>query len=147
MSYQISSIKKADYNQLIDIWEDAMYKTHSFLDKEDIEFLKHETLINLFDKVNIIAIRKSDGTITGFIGVDDRHIEMLFVSPEFSGKGIGSSLLQYAINEMNANSLDVYEENKVALDFYKKVGFKEVLRHEIDDVINKKHPILVMRLE
>ena len=96
-------------------------------------------------EVSIKGIRNEENKILGFIGLENNHIEMLFVSPEFSKRGIGRKLLQYSIAHMNANSIEVYEKNKVALDFYMKAGFKIVFRSEIDMVINKKQPLLLLR--
>ena len=41
MQYKITDIEKTEYDQLVAIWEDAMRKSHYFLDKADFEILKY----------------------------------------------------------------------------------------------------------
>ncbi len=62
------------------------------------------------------------------------EIERIYVLNEFQGKGIGASLLEKAIDVARDHQLTylwlgVWEENRKAIAFYKKFGFKEFGTH------------------
>jgi putative acetyltransferase len=71
---------------------------------------------------------------------------MLFVHPKEMRKGIGKSLVDYAIDELKIKKIDVNEQNKNALKFYEKCGF--IVYEKTDkDSEGKNYPILKMWLE
>lgn len=64
----------------------------------------------------------------------DQQIEALYVLPDRQGSGIGRTLLQTALAHPRAKQaaniyLDVWEENRRAVDLYAKFGFKPAGRH------------------
>lgn len=65
-----------------------------------------------------------DNIVMGFIQVKDNEICKLYVDTFFQNDGIGSQLINFAINKFNVNTLWALEKNKKAISFYKKVGFK-----------------------
>ena len=60
-------------------------------------------------------------------------VEMLFLSPDFIGKGFGKMLLQFAIDVLKISNVDVNEQNTAAVEFYKKTGFITYQRSDTDD--------------
>ncbi|MDU1892162.1 MAG: GNAT family N-acetyltransferase [Dysgonomonas sp.] len=136
----IISADKKDYPVLIDVWESAVKATHDFLSDEDFEFYKQHIPI-YFQHVDLYLYKNNNGEIKGFLGVSDDNIEMLFVDNSSRGSGIGTILLDFAVNELNARKVDVNEQNKQALNFYYHFGFKEVDRSEFDGE-GKAYPIL-----
>ncbi|NPA75179.1 MAG: GNAT family N-acetyltransferase [Euryarchaeota archaeon] len=57
----------------------------------------------------------------------------LYVVPEFRNRGLGTALLQYALNDMQSNGaqlvrLTVLSNNKKAISLYRKLGFAERLK-------------------
>lgn len=81
----------------------------------------------------------------GFIGTSEKKIEMLFLDPDYFGQGLGQKLLNFAVNKLNAEKVDVNEQNAKALHFYKKFGF-EVFERTNEDDQGKNYPLLRMRL-
>lgn len=79
------------------------------------------------------------------MGVQDKKIEMLFVLDNKRESGIGKLLLKHAIESLKATSVDVNEQNPLAVDFYKHMGFKVISRSPVDDM-SKPFPILHMKL-
>ena len=71
--------------------------------------------------------------------------EMLFLSPEARGKGLGKRLLQYGIETYNIQELTVNEQNPQAVGFYEHMGFQTYKRTEYDEEGNP-YPLLYMRL-
>ena len=67
----------------------------------------------------------SDDVMAGFIALTDRHIDQLFVDPAHHHLGIGSMLLGLLIKISPGRiTLDVFEENLSARQFYEKHGFQ-----------------------
>ena len=64
-----------------------------------------------------------DGVIKGFVRVNGREIEKLFVEPSFQRQGIGDVLLGVAVEEKAADRLLALEKNEKALRFYARHGF------------------------
>lgn len=64
-----------------------------------------------------------DGLIKGFIQMNKKEICKIYVDTFFQSEGIGKELIEYAINELNADNLWALEKNSRAISFYKKHGF------------------------
>lgn len=141
----IEHAEKADYLQLIEIWEASVRATHDFLAEEDLLELKPLILEQYFDAVELTCARDGDGTILGFCGVHDGAIEMLFIAPEARGTGVGSLLASHAIQNQGATRVDVNEHNRQAIGFYQHMGFAVTGRSPLDGQ-GKPYPLLHMAL-
>ncbi|RZL31196.1 MAG: GNAT family N-acetyltransferase, partial [Pedobacter sp.] len=84
-------------------------------------------------------------SILGFIGLKDNFIQMLFVEPSAMRKGIGKTLLCFAITKHGANTVDVNEQNTNARLFYSKMGFILKERSK-SDALGKPYPVLSLVL-
>jgi len=133
------------YTEMLAVWENSVRATHDFITEEDIEFFKPIIIEHAFPAVTLKCVKDESGSILGFVGIDDVKIEMLFVLNNTRGQGVGKLLLLYAINELNANRVDVNEQNPLAIDFYEHMGFKVVSRSALDEM-GKPFPILHMKL-
>ena len=80
---------------------------------------------NYFGKDEILKniLVYDDGLIKGFLQLKEREICKIYVDTFFQSKGIGKELIEYAINEYDANNLWVLEKNERAISFYIKHGF------------------------
>ncbi|WP_242927670.1 GNAT family N-acetyltransferase [Pontibacter vulgaris] len=136
----------ADYPEIVEVWEASVRATHHFLKEEDILYFKPLILNEFLKAVDLYCERDKAGSITGFLGVADGKIEMLFIHPDRRGTGIGKMLLQFAINNLHATLVDVNEQNTQAVDFYKHMGFEIKSRSELDSM-GKPFPILHMELK
>lgn len=135
----------SDYVELTRIWETSVRATHDFLPESYIQLLKPMVLTHYLNSVMLICTKDSRQRITGFAGVAASKVEMLFIDPQHRGQGLGRQLLHYAIGSMNADRLDVNEQNPQALGFYLKLGFEVVGRTEHDG-LGQPYPLLHMRL-
>ena len=104
----IKSAEQKDYASLIEIWEASVSHTHDFLTQQHIDELKPLILTHYFDAVSLFCCKDNSGKIIGFIGVAGGNIEMLFVEPTFFAKGVGTFLINYAID----NPLHVIKEQQ-----------------------------------
>lgn len=144
-SFKIDKYIDNDRDQILNIWEKSVLATHDFLNPTDFEEIKQLVQTFNFNDFEVYCLKQND-QIAGFIGLAERKIEMLFFSPEYIGKGLGRKLTDFAFSELKANKVDVNEQNKNAVKFYEKLGFKTYERTEKDD-LGKEYPLLRMKLE
>lgn len=142
MRIEIYEFDKENYKELRDVWEKSVRASHDFLKEDDIQKIK-EKIFTYFEYVNIFGMKDEKGKITGFIGLSEEKIEMLFVLPEHFGEKIGKYLVNFAIKDMNIYYVDVNEQNPKAYEFYKKMGATLVSRDETD---NEGNPFPVLHL-
>lgn len=112
--------------------------------EDDIQFFK-TMLPDVLPRLELACVRNTAGLVVGFVGVSQRNVDMLFIHADWRGQGIGRRLLQYAIDTLQATTLDVNEQNPQALGFYLHLGFEVTGRSE-QDGSNKPYPLLHMRL-
>ncbi|WP_409012144.1 acetyltransferase [Aeromonas salmonicida] len=141
---KIEQAKTRDHPTLISLWEASVRATHHFLPEEEIDALKLLILEHYFAAVDLVCARDDTG-ITGFCGVLDGNIEMLFLAPEARGRGIGRLLVAHAISRQGATRVDVNEQNVQALGFYQRMGFVVTGRSPLDGQ-GKPYPLLHMVL-
>lgn len=129
--------------EVLTIWERSVLATHDFLTPTDFEEIK-ELVANLNFNDFQVFCSVYENTVLGFIGVADKKVEMLFLDPKYFGNGIGKKLLTFAVDKLNADKVDVNEQNKKALKFYQKFGFEIFERTEKDDQ-GRNYPLLRMQ--
>lgn len=142
----IQTPKPGDYPELAQLWEASVRATHDFLPDSYIKLLKNMLLTHYLDAVMLVCTRDSRQRITGFAGVAAGKVEMLFIAPQARGTGLGKQLLRYAIEHLNADELDVNEQNAQAVGFYFKQGFEVIGRSEKDGM-GQPYPLLHLRLK
>ena len=144
-TWAIHTPRLTDFAELTNVWEASVRATHDFLPDSYIELLRGLVLEQYLDTVMLICCKDpTSKRITGFAGVAAGKVEMLFIHPDYRGLGIGKCLLMFAINELNAECLDVNEQNLQAVGFYLKQGFVAVGRCEKDGM-GQPYPLLHLR--
>ncbi len=142
----IHTPRQSDYPELTRVWEASVRATHGFLPDSYITLLRDMVQNQYLDAVMLICCKDARQRITGFAGVAAGKVEMLFIDPEYRGQGIGKQLLRYAIEHLNADELDVNEQNEQAVGFYFKQGFEVIGRSEHDGM-GQPFPLLHLRLK
>lgn len=128
----IRQATNADHPQLLVIWLRSVRATHHFLQESDIEALLPQLRdIYLLAVESWVAVNAEDCPL-GFIGLNEHHVEMLFIDPDLRGKGIGRALLDHARSSRNQMSVDVNEQNPEAVGFYLHYGFVQTGRSPLD---------------
>ncbi|MFC4870736.1 GNAT family N-acetyltransferase [Negadavirga shengliensis] len=143
-TFEIKPYTDAFKKQVVDVWEKSVRATHGFLVPSDIDHYKKIVAVLDFNAFSVYCMVRED-IVVGFIGVADRKIEMLFLSPEYLGQGLGRTLVNFAIKELDADKVDVNEQNLLAVKFYAGFGFEPYGRMEKDSE-GKDYPILKMKL-
>jgi len=137
---EIKAAQIEDYNRLMEIWENAVLATHDFLKDDDFNLLKELIPAEFFPAVRLFSIW-NENQILAFVGVSDDNLEMLFVDAESRGKHIGKTAVEFVINTLNIYKVDVNEQNDQAVGFYKKMGYTQIGRSELDGM-GKPYPLL-----
>lgn len=131
-----------DRTSVISIWRRSSEIGHPFLSQHELAAQQHlvETVSLDTAEIWIATVR---GEPTAFIGLIDNFIGALFVDSPAHGKGLGTLLLRHAIRLKDTLSLEVYEQNRQAIDFYLRHGFQITGRAE-QDALGFPHPALTM---
>ncbi len=129
---------------LTTLWEASVRATHHFLTEDDIHKL------TLFVKTGLscietLVVASENHKPIAFMGIEARKVEMLFVSPDYFGKGVGRQMAELAISQYEVQYVDVNEQNSQAIGFYEHIGFEVFERTESDEQGNP-FPILKMKL-
>lgn len=131
---------------LLEVWESSVKATHLFLSHDEINAIKQYVPQALKEIPTLVIAENEAGRPVGFMGIVNQMLEMLFVSNESRGQGIGKQLLQYGIEKYSITELAVNEQNPLAKGFYEHMGFEVYKRTELDEQGNP-YPLLYMKRE
>ena len=130
--------------KLLLVWESSVRATHLFLSNDEINKIKQYVPQALNSIPILLVAEDENGNPLGFMGIAEQMLEMLFVSNDNRGQGIGKQLLQYGIEKYSVNKLAVNEQNPLAKGFYEHMGFTVYKRTELDEQGNP-YPLLYMK--
>ena len=131
--------------RLLEVWESSVRATHLFLSDSAIKSIKEYVPQALNGIAHLIIAEDETGQPAAFMGIEGGALEMLFISPEERGKGLGKRLIQYGIESYGVKRLAVNEQNPQAKGFYKHMGFQVYKRTDLDEQGNP-YPLLYMCL-
>lgn len=132
--------------QLLEVWEKSVRTTHLFLSDGEIKNIKEYVPQALSGIAHLVIVEDDRNYPVALMGVEDDTLEMLFVTPEERGKGLGKSLIQYGIEKYAVKKLTVNEQNPQAKGFYEHMGFQVYKRADHDEQGND-YPLLYMKLQ
>ncbi len=98
------------------IFKDDVY---SFVEMQVLPVAKKYIEDSIIDKMFVY----DDGIVKGLIHIEGNEIVELYVDHFFQGQGIGTALIEYAIEQFPITCLWVIEKNIDAIGFYKAHGF------------------------
>ena len=107
---------------LLKVWEKSVRATHLFLSESEIINIKEYVPQALSNIENLVIARDKNNTVVAFMGIEKESLEMLFITPEERGKGLGKQLIQYGIEHYSIKRLAVNEQNPKAKGFYEHMG-------------------------
>ena len=132
-------------HQLLKVWEGSVLATHLFLSDTEIKSIKEYVPRALNEIAHLLVAEDDTDCPVAFMGIEDGTLEMLFISPEERGKGLGKCLIQSGIENYAVERLAVNEQNPQAKGFYEHMGFHVYKRTDIDEQGNP-YPLLYMSL-
>ena len=142
--YEIQERDPQILAELLKVWEASVWETHLFLLEEEVNKIKTYVPQALSGVEHLIVAREESGETAGVMGVEKKRLEMLFLSPEVRGKGLGRQLLQYGTANYDVQELTVNEQNPGAVGFYRHLGFETYKRTDHDEEGNP-YPLLYMK--
>ena len=135
----IRNLTGIDIDETAIIWLETNIKAHDFI---STEYWKSN-----FDRVKEMLLQaevyvyENEGSIQGFIGLNDEYIAGLFVSNQAQSHGIGKCLLNFVKDQKRKLSLCVYQKNIRAIRFYQREGFV-IQCEKIDDHSGEKEYVM-----
>ncbi len=137
----IREYEKRDLADLLEAWYSASKLAHPFLSEDFLE--QERQKIPSFYLPNAETwVYEKNGTVIGFIALIGNEVGAIFLDPKFHGKGIGRALMDHAKSIRNVLELDVFKDNAIGRNFYKKYGFIEEYEH-----IHKETGFMQLRLK
>lgn len=130
--------------QLLVIWEDSVRATHLFLSDAEVRKIKEYVPQALTGVSHLAIAEREAGCPVAFMGVEGQRLEMLFLSPEERGAGLGRQLLDYGIRWYGIQEVTVNEQNPQAAGFYEHMDFTAYKRTDHDEV-GDPYPLLYMK--
>ena len=96
--------------------------------QDDTFYFQEMQVLNVINenkkRLGQLWVYDDNGIVKGFMWVDSQQIKKLFVEPVLQSRGIGSKLLEYAVEKLGATYLWALEKNTRAIAFYKRHGFQ-----------------------
>lgn len=142
--YEVSQREPQLICQLTTIWEDSVRATHLFLSEAEIQKIKAYVPHALTGVSHLLVAERAPGQPVAFMGIEGPRLEMLFLSPEERGAGLGRQLLEYGIRHYHLQELTVNEQNPQAVGFYQHMGFETYRRTDCDEQ-GGPYPLLYMK--
>ena len=131
-----------DAPRALAIWRAAVDATHGFLTAEDRQAIERQ--VSEFLPQSPLWVVETGGEVAGFMVLEGKMIEALFVDPAFHGQGAGSALVAHALEIAPDATVDANEQADNAVPFYLAKGFERVGRSERDDQ-GRPYPIIHFR--
>ena len=142
--YEVTQREPQLICQLTTIWEDSVRATHLFLSEAEIQKIKAYVPHALTGVSHLLVAERAPGQPVAFMGIEGPRLEMLFLSPEERGAGLGRQLLEYGIRHYHLQELTVNEQNPQAVGFYQHMGFETYRRTDCDEQ-GGPYPLLYMK--
>ena len=96
--------------------------------QDDTFYFQEMQVLNVINenkkRLGQLWVYDDNGIVKGFMWVDSQQIKKLFVEPVLQSRGIGSTLLEYAVDKLGATYLWALEKNTRAITFYQRHGFQ-----------------------
>jgi putative acetyltransferase len=115
--------RETDLEEMVRIWYETSITAHPFVPATfwaSYKSAMKEKYLPLAENY----VFEQEGKVTGFISLAGEKVCALFVAPEAQGKGEGKALLEHAKALKGKLSLKVYRDNRKAIIFYEKSGFR-----------------------
>ena len=143
---ELAQLDTASENEILEIWEKALKASHDFFSDCDTEIRIKKTRVREDLHQLALVCVYVDNEMKGFAGISGDELKMLYVHPEWQGKGIGRSLTTYSKQNYKIRYLDVYAQNKQAVGFYERMNFTCYEKTSKPDAAGKSLPVLHMKM-
>ncbi len=127
----IRTFEMKDTERVMQIWLEVNIETHNFVPSDYwlSQYQSVQEQILLAD----IYVWEQDKKIQGFVGMTDNYLAGIFVDKKCRCMGIGKGLLECVKKIYPTFSLNVYQKNRRAVDFYLREGLSIVSKGVDED--------------
>lgn len=99
---------------LVELWEASVRATHHFLSDDEVRQIKTYVPQALNGAAHLLIAENEAGEPIAFLGTENHRLEMLFLSPEVRGKGIGKEIMNDRFQP--ADGFEILFENNILGD-------------------------------
>jgi len=139
--FRPSSTKDAD--RLYEIWLASVAATHDFVSQSDLAEIGIHVKSDYLPSRPLLVALDSQERLVGFMGVNGREIESLFIDPAFHRRGLGRAFIEEASARSPHLEVGVNAQNNQAVAFYEALGFTAYASSPTDD---DGRPYLILRM-
>ncbi len=120
----IRQFEMKDTKRVMQIWLEVNMEIHSFV-SGDYWRSHYRTVQEQLIRADIY-VYEQNCEIQGFVGMQDDYLAGIFVDKSCRSLGIGKALLECVKKKYDSFSLNVYQKNRRAVDFYLREGLSVV---------------------
>lgn len=120
----IRQFEMKDTKRVMQIWLEVNMEIHSFV-SGDYWQSHYRTVQEQLMRADIY-VYEQNCEIQGFVGMQDNYLAGVFVDKSCRSLGIGKALLECVKKKYDSFSLNVYQKNRRAVDFYLREGLSVV---------------------
>lgn len=114
----------SDIASILALWLESTIYAHPFI-KESYWRESESIVRDVYLPAARTWVWEDDGKIQGFVSVlEARFLGALFVAPGVLHRGIGKALVEFVQQRFHVLSLEVYQKNQPAVNFYHALGFR-----------------------
>lgn len=114
--------ERSDLEELTEAWYTASQLAHPFLTQEFFDVERHN-IADIYLPMADTFVYEHEGRVVGFIALIKNEVGALFVHPEFHGRGFGRALMDHARALRGNLEVEVFKENRLGREFYRRYGF------------------------
>ena len=111
----IRKLHKDDIDSVANIWLNTNLQAHWFIDEQ--YWKKNYELVKGMLLEAEVYVYVENNEVYGFIGINEEHIEGIFITSEAQSRGLGKSLLDFVKEKKERLHLNVYQKNTRAIKF------------------------------
>jgi len=132
-----------DAARLYDVWFTSVSATHDFVAPEDMTRIARMVRDQYLPDTELDVVVDENDRPLAFMGMSGAEIDSLFVHADWRGKGLGRLLVDLARRRAEVLRVEVNEQNRQGVAFWKAMGFLEVGRSDTDGQ-GMPYPLLIM---
>lgn len=125
-----------DLDQIMNIWLKSNLQAHPFIDEK--YWKDHFADVSQALPQAEVIVAEENSKIVGFAGMQNDYLAGIFVEKEYRHQGIGNKLLQTIKKSHISITLNVYTDNKSAVNFYQHQKFR-VVKEQEDETDHKEY--------
>ncbi|MGO2053885.1 GNAT family N-acetyltransferase [Arthrobacter sp. MYb211] len=109
--------------ELLDVWRSSVEGRLDFLSAADLTSVA-STLETVYAQRAEIFVAHLGAQVVGFMAMDERRVELLWVHHEHRQQGIGRALAAFALSSCAEIEMVLNAQNIAGLEFFRRCGFE-----------------------